>query len=193
MDHPPRHPPLIKPMTRSLRRPAAAASMLAAAMLLGGCASPMRAADSFLGLITPYRIDIVQGNVVTREQVALVRPGMSRSQVRDALGSPLLTDVFHADRWDYLFTIRRQGTAPQRRSIIARFEGDLLQSLDAPPDLPSEREFVASITRARTTARAPTLELSEAQRKALPAPVRREAPPAEPVGPVREYPPLEPT
>jgi outer membrane protein assembly factor BamE len=58
----------------------------------------------------------VQGNVVTSEQVARVKPGMTRAQVRDILGTPLLTDPFHADRWDYLFTIRRQGC---RRSAAA--------------------------------------------------------------------------
>ena len=58
----------------------------------------------------PYRIDVAQGNVVTKEQLARVSPGMSRLQVRDILGSPLLTDPFHADRWDYVFTIKRPGT-----------------------------------------------------------------------------------
>ena len=81
-----------------------------------------------LGVITPYRIDIVQGNVVTKEQLALVKPGMTREQVRDMLGSPLLTDVFHADRWDYIFTIRRPGAQPQRRSIVAQFKGDRLDA-----------------------------------------------------------------
>ena len=112
---------------------------------LGGCAS-LQSDGSLLGLITPYRIDIVQGNVVTKEQLALVRPGMSRVQVRDVLGSPLVTDVFHADRWDYVFTIKRPGTQPQLRSVVALFEGDRLLRVEA-PELPSEREFVASISR----------------------------------------------
>jgi outer membrane protein assembly factor BamE len=84
---------------------------------------PSLLGDSFLGVITPYRIDIVQGNVVTQGAAAAVKPGMTRAQVRDMLGSPLLTDPFHADRWDYVFTIRRQGTEPQRRSVVAHFEG----------------------------------------------------------------------
>lgn len=155
---------------------------------LAGCEALQRT-DSFMGFITPYRIDIVQGNAITKEQAALIKPGLSRLQVRDVLGTPLLADPFHADRWDYIFTLRRPGAQVQRRSVVVHFEGDSVKSIEA-PELPSEREFVASISRFRD-ARAPKLELSEAERSALPMPPRREAPPVEPVGPVREYPPLE--
>jgi outer membrane protein assembly factor BamE len=161
---------------------------------LGGCAS-LQSEGSLLGLITPYRIDIVQGNVVTKEQLALVRPGMSRVQVRDVLGSPLLTDVFHADRWDYVFTIKRPGTQPQQRSIVVHFENDRMARVDA-PELPSEREFVASISRTSASGKAPQLELTPEQRAALPVPPKpAAAPPSEPeaIGPVRDYPPLEPS
>jgi outer membrane protein assembly factor BamE len=164
----------------------------AAVAALGGCAS-LQSDGNLLGLITPYRIDIVQGNVVTKEQLALVRPGMSRVQVRDALGSPLVTDVFHADRWDYVFTIRRPGTPPQLRSVVAFFEGDRLLRVEA-PELPSEREFVASISRTSAKGKTPQLELTPEQRAALPVPAKPEAPTPEPEasGPVRDYPPLEP-
>jgi outer membrane protein assembly factor BamE len=167
-------------------------ALLPGLLLLGGCES-LQTTDSLLGVITPYRIDIVQGNVVTKEQVAALRTGMSRSQVRDIMGTPLLTDPFHADRWDYVFTIRRQGTAPQRRSVVLRFAAGVLAEVQA-PDLPSEQDFVASITRPREI-KVPKLELSDDERRALPAP-RADAPggaAAEPAGPVREYPPLEPT
>ena len=161
---------------------------LVAGSLLTGCGSLQRT-DSFLGFITPYRIDIVQGNAVTKEQAELIKPGLTRLQVRDVLGTPLVADPFHANRWDYIFTLRRPGTDLQRRSVVVIFEGDIVKSIEA-PELPSEREFVASISRFKDP-RAPKLELSEDERKALPMPVRREAPPAEPMGPVREYPPLE--
>jgi outer membrane protein assembly factor BamE len=91
--------------------------LLAAAATLVGCSSMQPTADKWLGVITPYRIDIMQGNVVTQELAAQVKPGMTREQVRDLLGSPLLTSAFHADRWDYVFTLRRQGVEPQRRSV----------------------------------------------------------------------------
>ncbi len=163
-------------------------STLAAATLLAGCESLQRT-DSFMGLITPYRIDIVQGNAVTREQAALLKPGLTRLQVRDILGTPLIADPFHAERWDYIFTMRRPNTAAQRRSVVVLFEGDVVKSVEG-AELPSEHEFVASISRHKDL-KVPKLELSEDERKALPPPVRREVPPAEPMGPVRDYPPLE--
>jgi outer membrane protein assembly factor BamE len=171
-----------------MRRPTTLLSALAACVVLTGCEALQRT-DSLMGFITPYRIDIVQGNAITREQAAMLKPGLSRLQVRDVLGTPLVADPFHANRWDYIFTLRRPGAELQRRSVIVWFEGDVVKSVDA-PELPSERDFVASISRFKDP-RAPKLELSEEERAALPMPPKREAPPAEPVGPVREYPPLE--
>jgi outer membrane protein assembly factor BamE len=175
-----------------LRRPVFASAVLAALVWLAGCQA-LDAEGSLLGLITPYRIDIVQGNVVTKEQLALVRPGMTRVQVRDILGSPLVTDLFHADRWDYVFTIRRPGTPPQRRALVAIFDGDILKRIDA-PELPSEREFVAQISRTSTSGSAPALELTDEERKALPVPDKPAQQAARPsiAGPARSYPPLEP-
>lgn len=164
-------------------------SATASSLLLGGCASSRQSEDGFFSKITPYRIEIVQGNVVTSEQAARVRPGLTRAQVRDILGTPLLTDPFHADRWDYIFTIRRDGMPNQRRSVIVWFEGDALKSIEA-PDLPSEREFVQGISQSRKTPRPRPLELTEAQIKALPVPPRRDEPAAEPAAPARSFPPL---
>ncbi len=177
---------LRNPLSRRCLSPLLAGLALAGG--LSGCESLQRT-DSLFGLITPYRIDIVQGNAITKEQAELIKPGMSRLQVRDILGTPLLTDPFHAQRWDYLFTLRRPNTALQRRSVVVTFEGDVVKGIEA-GELPSEREFVASISRFKDV-RAPKLELSEDERKALPIPVRPPAPPAEPEGPVRSYPPLD--
>jgi outer membrane protein assembly factor BamE len=170
--------------------PPAAVIALAA---LAGCQS-LQSSDNFLGVVTPYRVEIVQGNVVTKEQAEAVKPGMNRAQVRDILGSPLITDAFHADRWDYVFTIRRQGAAPQRRSVVAIFEGDTLKSIDTGGDLPAEREFVASIDTFKTASNAPPLALTEEQVKALPVPPKPPAPEpaASAAATTRTYPPLEP-
>lgn len=167
---------------------------LGLALVLQGCGIRQIASDgSLLGLVTPYRIDIVQGNAITQEQLALVKPGMSRVQVRDLLGTPLLTDPFHAERWDYLFSIRRPGTEPQRRSIVLQFEGEVLKKVEMPEGkLPTENEFVASIDPVKRKFEPRVLELTEAQRKALPAPVRKDAPAEAPTGATRSYPPLEP-
>lgn len=166
-----------------------AALLVLAASTLAGCASS--GGERVLSLLTPYRPEVVQGNVVTAEMVRAVRPGMSRTQVREILGSPLLADPFHANRWDYIFTIRRQGTEPQQRRVTAYFEGDSLSRLDA-GELPSEEAFVASIDNFRKPRNTPTLQLSEEQMRALPAPKPPEpaAAPA-PQGPARSYPPLE--
>jgi outer membrane protein assembly factor BamE len=166
--------------------------LLAAAAALAGCSSLQPSTDKWLGFITPYRIDIMQGNVVTQELAAQVKPGMSREQVRDLLGSPLLTSAFHADRWDYVFTLRRQGVEPQRRSIVATFKDNKLDKLEA-PDLPSEREFVTSVRPKRSGSTEPVLALTDEQKKVLPPPVKTETPATvTPQGAVRPYPPLEP-
>jgi len=154
-------------------------------------ALPSVAGDKVLGLVRPYRVEVVQGNVLTKELVERVKPGMSRAQVRDLLGSPLLTDIFHDNRWDYAFSIRRQGAPEQARHVIAWFDGDKLKSLELPGDMPSENEFIASINTFKPTRAVPKLELDEAERKALPIPPKPEAAAVEPVGPVRSYPPLE--
>jgi outer membrane protein assembly factor BamE len=145
-------------------------------------------------VVTPYRVEVVQGNVVTKEQAEAVKPGMNRAQVRDILGAPLLTDVFHQDRWDYVFTIRRQGAEPQRRSVVVLFDGETLKSIDTGGALPAERDFVASIDTFKTKRNAPPLALSEEQIKTLPLPAKADAPQAAASAavPTRTYPPLEP-
>lgn len=173
----------------------ASTSLLCASLLgtlaLGGCQS-LQSSDNFLGVITPYRLEVVQGNVVTREQAAVVRPGMSRAQVRDVLGSPLLTDAFHTNRWDYVFSIRRQGAEPQLRRVVVMFEADVLKSIEGTGDLPGEREFVASIDTFKTARNAPPLALTDDEIKALPVPPRSAASPnPELAPPARTYPPLE--
>ncbi len=182
-------------ITIPLPRPGLVAALaLAGLAVLSGCSQlPKVDGDKVLGLVTPYRIEVVQGNVLTKEQVARVKPGMPREQVRDLLGSPLLTDVFHEDRWDYVFTIRRQGAPEQKRKVVALFDGQQLKSLETPDDLPTEREFVALINTFKPSRAVPKLELSEAERAALPVPTRPAAAATDaPTGVQRSYPPLEP-
>ncbi len=172
-------------------RPIFFVSTLSLGLGLTACES-LQTSENFLGVVTPYRVEVVQGNVVTKEQIDAIKPGLNRSQVRDILGSPLLTDVFHADRWDYVFTIRRQGAEPQSRRVVVLFDGDKLKSLEGGSDLPAERDFVASIDTFKTSRNAAPLALTEAQLKALPVPAK--APEVQAPAPVtaRTYPPLEP-
>ena len=96
-------------------------------------------------MAAPIKIDIVQGNVVTREQLALLQPGLPRVAVREILGTPLLTDVFHANRWDYVFEFKRAGQVMgKERRVTVFFEGDKLVKFQGDA-LPTEVELVAEI------------------------------------------------
>ncbi|MCU7844713.1 MAG: outer membrane protein assembly factor BamE [Candidatus Thiodiazotropha sp. (ex Monitilora ramsayi)] len=70
--------------------------------------------------------DIEQGNIVTPEMVTLLEPGMSKRQVRFALGSPMLNDVFHEQRWDYLLSIKRRNEPLEIKQFSVYFDGDQL-------------------------------------------------------------------
>jgi outer membrane protein assembly factor BamE len=78
----------------------------------------------------PYKASVQQGNWITEEQVALLRPGMSREQVRFALGSPTLTNAFHADRWDYPYYYKPGYGKSQERKFTVWFENDKLTRWD---------------------------------------------------------------
>jgi outer membrane protein assembly factor BamE len=156
---------------------------------LGACSSLDQASNQVVNLVGVYKIDIVQGNFVSREQAAALREGMTRVQVRDILGTPLLTSVFHADRWDYVFTFKRQGFEPQSRRVTVFFKGDILSKVEADP-LPSEAEFVASLDSGRTAGKVPVLEMSPESLKATAAPAQAAASKALPPMPA-SYPPLE--
>lgn len=163
-----------------------------AAATLTGC-STISSDGSLLGFITPYRMEVVQGNVVTQDMVAQLRPGLSSDQVRTLLGAPLLADVFHANRWDYVFTIRRQGALAQQRRVTVFFENDRVARFEA-DSVPTEREFVASIDVVKPSSRKTVLELDEQQLRAIPVPApsrSAQAPDTAASGPLRSYPPLE--
>ncbi len=142
--------------TRDARAPGA---LLIAALLLSACGTFNNASRSIVSAVSPYRIDVVQGNFVSSEQVAVLRPGMARSQVRDILGTPLLTDVFHSNRWDYVFTMRRGGAAPVDRRLTLFFNGDSLERFEGDP-MPSEAEFVGTLDSGSRSAKVPLLEAS---------------------------------
>lgn len=164
--------------------------LMAACAGLVACGSFNGASTHIAGLVTPYKVDVVQGNFVSKEQAAAVKPGMARIQVRDILGTPLLTSVFHADRWDYVFTFSRQGTAPQSRRVTVFFEGDALQRVEA-DDLPSEAEFVASLDSGRTKGKVPVLEMTAEALRQTSVPQKKDEPKSLPPLPA-SYPPLEP-
>lgn len=101
-----------------------------AVIALAGCSST----PEFNSFLTPYRIDVRQGNFVSQEMVAQLKLGQSKDQVRFILGTPLVTDLFHADRWDYVYRFQPgRGEAQQRRLAVhfadgklSRIEGDVV-------------------------------------------------------------------
>lgn len=177
--------------------PALKSLLLALSVGLAACSSFDGASNRLASIVTPYQIDVVQGNVITREQVALLRPGLPRQSVRDLLGTPLLQSVFHANRWDYVFSFRRKGEEPQLRKLTVFFQNDVLERFDADP-MPTEAEFVASLDNQRQSAKVPELEASEEALKAFAQSGKelaadKAAIPARNMPPLpASYPPLEP-
>jgi outer membrane protein assembly factor BamE len=170
-----------------------AAVLAALAAGLGGCGGVGRMTQGMADVLTLYRPEVVQGNFVSKEQVQALQPGMTRLQVRDVLGTPLLTSVFHGDRWDYVFTMKRQGVEAQSYRLTVFFKDDVLARFDG-DEMPSENEFVQRISRERKI-KVPALEATEEQlAKFTPvadAPLPAASAPAAAARP-GSYPPLEP-
>jgi outer membrane protein assembly factor BamE len=80
--------------------------------------------------LTPHRIDIQQGNVVTQDMVSKLKPGMTRHQVRFVMGTPPIADVFHPDRWDYVYYVSKRGKITEHRRLVLTFDGDTLKRID---------------------------------------------------------------
>lgn len=80
--------------------------------------------------IKPYKIDVQQGNYVTQEMLAKLKPGMTRSQVRFALGTPLIVDPFRNDRWDYFYMMHKRGELAEQRAVTIVFRGDELLRIE---------------------------------------------------------------
>ncbi|CAG2261475.1 MULTISPECIES: outer membrane protein assembly factor BamE [Burkholderia] len=118
----------------------------AAVVALAGCSSYDSVTQRIAQSITPYRITVVQGNFVSQEKAAQLQVGMTREQVRALLGTPLLADMFHADRWDYLFYFKRGSTSiVQQRDLVVTFAGDRVASWTGADNLPSELDLLADI------------------------------------------------
>ncbi len=84
------------------------------------------ACTSALPSFKPYKMDIQQGNVVTSKMMLQLRPGMSKSQVRFVMGTPLIQDSFHRDRWDYFYQMRKDGKIIEQRRVILEFDNEAL-------------------------------------------------------------------
>ncbi|WP_224791940.1 outer membrane protein assembly factor BamE [Pandoraea sputorum] len=132
--------------------------------------------DKVIGVVTPYRINIVQGNFVSKEAYEQLKAGMTRDQVRQLLGTPLLADIFHANRWDYVFYFKRgNASVVQERHLKVYFEGDTLARWEGGENLPTEYQLVQEIDgqkgkTVKTDAPAPSTASAAAAEAAAPSP-----------------------
>jgi outer membrane protein assembly factor BamE len=108
-------------------------SLILLPLLLAGCGSFRGWSVPAVPGLVPYTIEIQQGNVITKEMLDKLQPGMTRSQVRFVLGTPLLVDPFRTDRWDYVYFLDKKGSRVEQRQLrvyfkddkMERYEGDL--------------------------------------------------------------------
>jgi outer membrane protein assembly factor BamE len=108
--------------------------LLPITLLLASCSN---FAD-FLPTFTPHKIEIRQGNLVTQDMRARIKTGMSEAQVKAILGAPLIADIYHAGRWDYLYRLEKQGQVEVDQRLTLYFENGVLVRIDdATPLLPS--------------------------------------------------------
>jgi outer membrane protein assembly factor BamE len=174
----------------SLRQTRPVLVAAAAVILLAGCGSMDGAGRRISTALTPYTVEVVQGNFISREQVEALQKGMTRDQVRQILGTPLVTSLFHGDRWDYVFTLKRQGVNPQQRRLTVFFSNDVMDRVDG-DTMPSESEFVTTLDNKRKLGRVPKLEASEAELQKFPKSQAAAAQPEPAPAAPSNYPPLE--
>ena len=90
----------------------------------------------------PYKAPTQQGNVIEPERVPLIREGMSKVEIANAVGSPILQDIFHADRWDYIYRLDRHYQKVEQRRITIWFQNGVAVKIER--DLPVETAPVKS-------------------------------------------------
>lgn len=140
------------------------------ALLAGGCSN----------VHFPYVINVQQGNAVTPDMVGKLKPGMSRSQVRFILGTPLTVDLFRADRWDYVYEFHKAGFLTEKRRVSVFFKGDSLKGVEEVGMGPNSAP--ATLLRAAPPAQPATTEQTPARAETTVVPPmgtpKAEAPPA---------------
>jgi outer membrane protein assembly factor BamE len=103
-------------------------------LIIAGCQSND---PNSTGIFQAYRVDIPQGNYITKEMLAQVKTGMSQQQVKFALGAPLLTPVFNIDRWDYVFRHQFANGASDLKRVVIRFKDGRVGTIEA-DELPTQ-------------------------------------------------------
>lgn len=135
------------------------ALLIVTAALLNGC--------SYLKYPDIHKVTVQQGNIVNQEMIDQLRPGMTRSQVRYILGTPLLMDTFDQDRWDYYYSIKRPGKKEVREKIAVFFDGNTLTHFTG--------DYLPSSLKPSATDGVKASGPAEAEAQALPSPAELEA------------------
>ena len=172
---------------RLKRRVPVVTGMICVAFAVGGCASTNKlgAADTkeestvvasqgaqvrtisqlqkFMWFFSPYRPSIQQGNFISEEMVQQLKVGMTRDQVRFVLGTPLMTDIFHADRWDYPFRLARGNGEIIESAVVVFFKEGVVERFEG-GNLPTEKEYIALIANPAKSAK----EVLREQKTVLP-------------------------
>jgi outer membrane protein assembly factor BamE len=130
---------------------AADADKAAATANAGAQTSSVTKLQKFLWVLSPYRPDIQQGNFVSQEMLSQLKVGQTREQVKFILGTPLLTDAFHANRWDYPFYLARGNGELTTARVTVFFKDDKVEKFDG-GNLPTEKEYIARIAGPAKTA-----------------------------------------
>lgn len=123
---------------------AADADKAAALANAGAQTTQVSKLQKFLWVFSPYRPDIQQGNFVSQEMLAQLKPGQTRDQVRFLLGSPMIADMFHADRWDFPFYLARGDGELTTSRVTVYFKDNVVERFDG-GNLPTEREYIDRI------------------------------------------------
>lgn len=87
--------------------------------------------------IPSHKLTVYQGNVITQDMVKKLQPGMTKSQVRLIMGTPLLEDPFHPERWDYNYTVTRNSKLMEQKNVTVFFENDVFSKVEGealPPE-----------------------------------------------------------
>ncbi len=111
---------------RFIKFPSSLPLLLVSAGLLAGCSGWSNPIDK----ISPYKVDVQQGNDINQDMLARLKPGMTPSQVRFVLGTPLLVDPFHDNRWDYVYRLEKAGKLIEHRRVTIVFENEKLKALE---------------------------------------------------------------
>ncbi len=110
-------------------------------VLLASCSN----FSSYLPTFTPHKIEIRQGNLITQDMRSKLKVGMTQAQVKAVLGAPLVNDVYHPDRWDYIYRLEQHGRVVENQRLTLYFEQGVLARIDdatplAPAPIPAQEQ-----------------------------------------------------